>query len=165
MTLGKSLPPHQPGFFDLECDVVAQVHGDSGGKVFCVRYSSYRAGSLCKWHFLSLVSFVPQNPCAHVLSGFRWVQLFATLRTVAGQAPLSMGFPREEYWSEWSLPPPGDLPDPNIEPASPMSPALAGRFFTTSATWEACCHSDVRPKVLPSAPPPLTGLWKGPGGQ
>ena len=44
------------------------------------------------------------------------------------QAPLSMGFPRQEYWSGLPCPPPGDLPDPGIEPASP---ALAGRFFTT----------------------------------
>ena len=48
--------------------------------------------------------------------------------TVAHQAPLSMGFPRQEYWSGLSFPPPGDLPDPGIEPTSP---ALAGRFFIT----------------------------------
>ena len=53
------------------------------------------------------------------------------------QGPLSMGFSRQEYWSELSLPPPGDLPDSGIEPTSLMSPALAGRFFTTGATWEA----------------------------
>ena len=47
-----------------------------------------------------------------------------------------MAFPRQEYWS--GLPcPPGDLPDPGIEPASLMSPALASEFFTTSTTWEA----------------------------
>ena len=59
-----------------------------------------------------------------------------TLWTVACQAPLSMGFSRQEYWSQLPCPP-GDLPDPGIETASLMSPALAGRFFTTSATWEA----------------------------
>ena len=47
------------------------------------------------------------------------------------QAPLSMGFPRQEYQSGLSLPPPGDLPDPRIEPSSLMSSALAGGFFTT----------------------------------
>ena len=51
--------------------------------------------------------------------------------TVAFQAPLSMGFPRQEYWSGLSFSPPGDLPDPGIEPASPVSPAWAGGFFTT----------------------------------
>ena len=61
----------------------------------------------------------------------------ATLWTVACQAPLSMGFSRQEYWSRLPCPPPGDLPDPGIEPMSLMSPALAGGFFTTSATWEA----------------------------
>ena len=50
--------------------------------------------------------------------------------TVGGQAPLSMGFPRQEYWSGVPFPPPpGDLPDPGIELMSPASLALAGRFF------------------------------------
>ena len=52
------------------------------------------------------------------------------------QAPLSARFSRQEYWSELPWPPPGDIPDPGIEPASLMSPALAGRFFTTGATQE-----------------------------
>ena len=50
---------------------------------------------------------------------------------VARLAPLSTGFPRQEYWSGLPFPSPGDLPDPGIERASPASPALAGRFFTT----------------------------------
>ena len=54
--------------------------------------------------------------------------------TVAYQAPLTMGLSRQEHWSGLLCPPPGDLPDPGIEPISLMSPALAGRFFTTSAT-------------------------------
>ena len=68
-----------------------------------------------------------------VLNRFSPVWLFAT---VARQAPLSMGFSRQEYWSGLPCPPPGDLPDPGIEPASLMSPALAGGFFTTSPSWE-----------------------------
>ena len=48
-----------------------------------------------------------------------------------------MGFSKQEYWSGLSRPPPGDLHDPGIESTSLMSPALAGGFFTTSATWEA----------------------------
>ena len=68
---------------------------------------------------------------ACMLSHFSCVQLFATLWTVACQAPLSMGFSRQEYWSGLPSPPPGDLPNPGIEPISPASPALAGRFFTT----------------------------------
>ena len=47
------------------------------------------------------------------------VRLFATLWTVARQAPLSMGFSRQEYWSVWPFPSPGDLPDPGIKPWSP----------------------------------------------
>ena len=60
-----------------------------------------------------------------------------TLWTVAHQAPLSLGFSRQEYWSGLPCPPPGDLPDPGIESASFLAPALASGFFTTVATWEA----------------------------
>ena len=59
------------------------------------------------------------------------IQLFATLWTVAGQAPLSMGFPRQEYWTGLPFPPLGDLPDPGIKPESPVSPVLTHRFLTT----------------------------------
>ena len=72
--------------------------------------------------------------CGCVLSH---VQLFATPPTVARQAPLSMGFSQQEYWGGLPFPPPGDLLDPGIELMSLTSPALAGGFFTTSATWEA----------------------------
>ena len=60
----------------------------------------------------------------------------ATLWTVALQAPLSMGFSRQEYWSGSPCPPPEVLPDPETEPMSLVSLALAGGFFTTNATWE-----------------------------
>ena len=53
---------------------------------------------------------------------------FCNSWTIASQASLSMEFPRQEYWSGLPFPPPGDLPDPGIEP---MSPASAGRIFTT----------------------------------
>ena len=59
------------------------------------------------------------------------VWFFATPWAVAPQAPLSMGFPRQEYWTGLPFPLPGDLPDPGIELISPASPALAGEFFTT----------------------------------
>jgi len=52
-----------------------------------------------------------------------------------------MGFSRQEYWSGLSCPPPGDLPDPGIEPMSLSSAALAGRFFTNSTTWEAVSYT------------------------
>ena len=72
-----------------------------------------------------------------LLSCYSCVLLFVIPWTVAHQAPLSMGFSRQEYWSGLPCPPPGDLPDPGIELMSVMSPVLAGGFFTTSATWEA----------------------------
>ena len=67
----------------------------------------------CVWAIITL------RVC--VLSHFRHVQLFATLWTIASQTPQSMGFSRQEYWSELPCPAPGDFPDPGIEP---MSPAL-----------------------------------------
>ena len=72
-----------------------------------------------------------------VLSHFNRVRLCVTPWTVAHQAPLSMGFSRQEYWTGLLFPSLGYLPDPGIEPPSLMSPALAGRFFTIRATWEA----------------------------
>ena len=59
-----------------------------------------------------------------MLSHFSHVRLFATLWTVAHQASLSLGFSRQEYWNRLPCPPPGDLPDPGVEPVTPMSPAL-----------------------------------------
>ena len=75
--------------------------------------------------------------CACMLSHFSHVLLFVTLWTIAWQAALSMGFSRQEYWSGLPCPPPGDLPDHEMEPLSLISPALADGFFTTSTTWEA----------------------------
>ena len=68
------------------------------------------------------------SACACALS---CVQLFVILWTVARPASLFMEFFRQESWSELPFPPPGDLLDPGIEPATPASPALASEFFTT----------------------------------
>ena len=89
-------------------------------------WEDLKCNSLCK---------IPtcQYICIHVLSCLSCVQLFATLWTLVCQAPLSLGFSRQEYWSRLPCPPPGDLPDPGMEPAS-LSPSWAGGFFTTSAT-------------------------------
>ena len=77
--------------------------------------------------------------CVWVLSHFSRVWLFVTLWTVACQAPLSMGFSRQEHCSGIPCTPLGDPPDPGIKnkPAFLMSSALADGFFTTSSTWEA----------------------------
>ena len=72
--------------------------------------------------------------CVHVLSP---VQFFEAPWTVACQAPPPMEFSRQEFWTEVPFPSSGDLPDPGIKPKSMVSLALAGGFFTTSATWEA----------------------------
>ena len=73
--------------------------------------------------------------CTSSLSG---VRLFLTTpQTGAHQVPLSMEVSRQDYWSGLPFPLPEDLPDPEIKPVSLESPALAGGFFTTEATWEA----------------------------
>ena len=74
--------------------------------------------------FVYNVNFVAFQSLSHS-------QLFVTPWTVARQAPLSIGFSKQEYWSELPFPPPGDLPNPGIDPESPVSSALAGGFFTT----------------------------------
>ena len=66
-----------------------------------------------------------------MLSHFSHVRPFATPWTIARQAPLSMEFSRQEYWSGFPFSSPGYLPDLGIKPTSPVSPALAGGFFTT----------------------------------
>ena len=76
----------------------------------------------------------------YVLRCSSCVRLCATLWTVAHQAPLSMGFSRQEYWSGLPCPSPRDLPNPGIESTSLMSPALAGGFFNTRTT---CFHADL----------------------
>ena len=79
------------------------------------------------------------NPCG-VLSHIR---LFVIPWTADHQAPLSMELSRQEYCNGLPSPPPGDLPDPGIEPTSPVSPALAGGFFTTSANWEVPIYENI----------------------
>ena len=84
---------------------------------------------------LSLCVLIFKKECAaRMLSHFSHVRLFATLWTVAHQAPLFVGFSRQEYWSGLPCPPPGDLPDSGIKPTS-----------LTSSDWQA--------GSLPLAPP------------
>ena len=84
----------------------------------------------------------------YVLSCFNCVQLLATPWTVAHQAPLSLGFSRQEHWSGLPFPTPGDLPDPGIKSISLMPPAVAGGFFTTSTTLEALIIDKYHPITL-----------------
>ena len=81
------------------------------------------------WRLLDYVTLTDLSPAAAVLSCSVMSDYLVTPWTVARQAPLSMGFPRQECWSGLPCPPPGDLPDPGT--VSPVSCALAGRFFTT----------------------------------
>ena len=105
---------------------------------------SFTAGGNANWHsHFGIQLAVSHNTkhilimCACMLSHFSWVQRYANLWTEARQAPLSVGFSRQEYWSGFLCPPPGDLPDPGTEPTSLTSPALACGFFATIVIWEA----------------------------
>ena len=86
----------------------------------------------CMWRLFKLLNyffsllFMPSCACS-----FSRVQLFVTPWIVAHRAPLSIGFPRQEHWSALTFPSPGHLPEPGIEPESPASSSLTGRFFTT----------------------------------
>ena len=109
------------------------------------------------------------DPVICMLSCFSRVQLFATLWTVACQAPLSMGLSRQEYWSRFPCLPPGDLPNPRTEPMSLMSPTLVGGFFTFSATKEAhntyacdCSHEIKRHQAFTSGRHPQNHRRRGP---
>ena len=104
-------------------------------------YKTHILNSHMRQTFLSIFSLygllISEALCLLLLSRLSRVWLCATPWTIAHQDPPSMGFSRQEYWSGLPCPPPGDLPHPGIEPATLMSPALAGQFFITSTTWEA----------------------------
>ena len=108
-------------------------------------------------HLSILNTFYPlfiDDVCTCTLGLFSHVQLFAILGTVAGQASLSIGFSRQEYWTGLQFPLLGDLPKSGIKPVSLMSPSLADRLFTASTTWEALTGdtralSSERPHPLP----------------
>ena len=83
---------------------------------------------LCLWsqsHMKGVfISMLMLLLCMHMLSCFSHVPLFATPWAITHQVPLSMEFSRQEYWSGFPCPPPGDLPNPGTEPASPKAPVL-----------------------------------------
>ena len=105
------------------------------------------------WLLASLVKLVSSFVCACsvalVVSDLLWT-------LVAHQAPLSMGFSRQEYWSGLPFPSPGDLPGPGIELESPAHPALAGRFFSAElvvlVVWLFYLTAESLPSVSPFSP-------------
>ena len=119
------------------CLCPATTRADPGGTEQLPLHEGVAFLRCCPPCRLGLNSYSSMQVCCH----FSRVCLFATLWTVAHQAPLSMGFSRQEYQSGLSCPPPGDLPHPGIEPASLISSAMADGFFTTSATQEAQIHT------------------------
>ena len=106
-------------------------------------FFSHVAGSI------STVRFGPQCVCVCVCP-----TLCNPMDYSPHQTPLSMEFSRQEYWSGLPFPSSGHLPDSGIEPTSPASPALSGRFFTTSASWEALSSNEASPDSLWEGHPP-----------
>ena len=97
--------------------------------------NSLRVETLLCPHLQHQVEKLTSARC--VLRRFGRVRLFVALWTIACQAPLSTGFFQARILNGLPCPPAGNLPNPGTEPTYLMSPTLAGRFFTTSATWEA----------------------------
>ena len=85
----------------------------------------------CTWSHFILTTALPHVDIIVYVCELSCVGLFAVSCTLTRQASLSMGFPKQKYWSGLPFPTPGDRPDPGIEPVSLVSPALAGGFFTT----------------------------------
>ena len=114
------------------------------------REPSYTVGGYVNWHSHcgeqcadSLKSSSKAAMCACVLSYFSWVRLLTTLFTLACQATLSRIFSRQEYWSGVPCPPPGDLPNPGIEPSSLTSSALTGGYSLPLAPpWKPTVYKD-----------------------
>ena len=91
-----------------------------------------------QWYFICLYIYTVYilYACMHAKS-FQSCLSLCNPMDYSPQGSPSMGFFRQEYWRGFPCPPPGDLPNQGTEPAPLTSPALAGRFFTTSATWQA----------------------------
>ena len=107
------------------------------------------------WLMWSLGEWLTSHGCmqACMLSCFSHIWLFVTPWTIAHQAPLFMGFSRQEYWSGLPCPPSEDLPDPGIKPVPLTSPARTDRFLTTSTTTILLC------KTGPQHITPIFNSW------
>ena len=115
---------------------------------FPINFNIFQPGDYPKMvsNKFTILPVTSWNSNKHVLYGstvrkLSCVRLFVTPWTAACQAPLFMGFSRRGYWSGLPFPSPGDLSNPGTEPASLVSPALAGRLLTTGASREACMFS------------------------
>ena len=128
---------------DLVTEQFSQPHCNVGTSIFYKWQSEYKPVSFCQINPCRSHDRLSPNPCHEVrcmMSSISCVQLFATLCTIAQQAPLSMGFSRQEYWGGLPSPSPKNLPIPGSNLCL-MSSALADRFLTTSTTWEVhCCE-------------------------
>ena len=112
------------------CSMVVMKSPNAGTTLFSLL-------ALCPWaHYITSLWLLSSSYLACVLNH---VRLFATPWTVARQAPLSTEFPRQEYWNGLLFPTPGNFPNSRTEPASLVSPALVGRFFTTVPSGKSLC--------------------------
>ena len=152
---GLSSPLHGLNINNLSDIWVTNIFTDSICCLFILLFLLKSWGDICKplfnaalftkvrtWKqskYALIDEWINKNQYMHVcmVSHFSLLQLFAILWTIACQAPLSMGFSRQEYWSGLSFPLAGNLPDQGIKPVFPVTPVLVGGLFTTSATLEA----------------------------
>ena len=108
-----------------------------------LQHHSSKASILRRSAFFIVQFSHPYITTGKSINRFSCVQL-CNLMDCSHQAPLSMGFSRQEYWRGLPCPPPGELPDPGIKLTSLMSPVLAGGFFTISTPWEAHLLGEVK---------------------
>ena len=144
----------------------------SGGNIDRVWACQVRSsmGNPCTFQPILLFAQKGSKNKVYILCAcFRCVWLFVTPWTVACQAHLSMRFSRQEHWSGLPCPPPGDLPNPWLEPVSLMSPELADGFFTTSTTscinikqlWTLRIWAMKRKGLTGQVSRRYTSLWQG----
>ena len=117
---------------------VSQITAKDTCSGLCEQEASNRWWASGKEHRIQRKKKSTVHVCVCVLNCFSCVWLFVTLWTVARQAPLSMGYSRQEYWSGLPLPSPGDLPHPGIKPMSLMSPALLVDSLPTEPPRKPC---------------------------
>ena len=128
--LNPSSPPDTPF---ASCTHASAVHFHPRRRLpsFCPARSGSDA-TISNSSLLEIISPPSEQRAVMCPQWLSRIWLSATPWTVARQAPLSTGFPRQEHWNGLPFLPPGDLPHPGIKPASPASPELADRFFTTA---------------------------------
>ena len=135
--------PSSRGFFQPRDRTQVSCIADGFFTIWVTREACVSFWCTAKWFsytYIYMCVYMCMYTCMCACSDFSPVWLFATLWTVAHQALLSPGFSKQKYWSGLPCPPPGDLPDPGIEPESTVSPALRVDSLPLGHQGSPCAH-------------------------